>query len=156
MTGWEDDSHGIVQKIKFDHTNGISTNQHLSWKFKDSKKRDKHLDLAKELKKLWNMKVTVIPIVIGMLGIVTKRLAERLEENEWRPSKLQHYQDRSEYWEEPWRLKEICCHSNPCEKSSANAGVKNSQKSKIIMMIIIIHIQENVSATLKKQTYSNG
>ena len=29
------------------------------------KKKDKYLDLARELKKLWNMKVTVILIVVG-------------------------------------------------------------------------------------------
>ena len=34
--------------------------------------------------------------------------------------------------EEYWRLGEICCHLSPCEKRSANAGVKNSQRSKII------------------------
>ena len=34
-------------------------------KRKESEKRDKYLDLARELKKLWNIKVTVIPIVIG-------------------------------------------------------------------------------------------
>ena len=28
-------------------------------------------------KKLWNMKVTIIPIVIGALGIVTKRMSTR-------------------------------------------------------------------------------
>ena len=31
-----------------------------------------YLDLARELKKVWNMKVTIIPIVIGGLGTVTK------------------------------------------------------------------------------------
>ncbi len=33
---------------------------------KESEKKDKYLDLAKELKKLWNMKVTIVPIVIGL------------------------------------------------------------------------------------------
>ena len=33
-------------------------------KLKENETRNKYLDLAKELKKLWNMKVTVIPIVI--------------------------------------------------------------------------------------------
>ena len=35
---------------------------------KESEKKDKYLDLATELKKLWNMKVTIVPIVIGALG----------------------------------------------------------------------------------------
>ena len=34
-------------------------------------KKDKYHDLARELKKLWNMKVTIIPIVIGAFGTVT-------------------------------------------------------------------------------------
>ena len=47
-------------------------------KLKESQKRDKYQDLARELKKLWNMKVTVIPIVIGALGTVTNRLVKRV------------------------------------------------------------------------------
>ena len=39
---------------------------------KESEKKDKYLDLARELKKLWNMKVTIVPIVIGALGTITK------------------------------------------------------------------------------------
>ena len=49
-------------------------------KLKESEKRDKYLDLARELKKLWNMKVTVIPIVIGALGTVDKGLGTRTRE----------------------------------------------------------------------------
>ena len=40
-------------------------------KLKECEKRDKYLDLARELKKLWNMKVTIIPIVIGAFGSAT-------------------------------------------------------------------------------------
>ena len=36
-------------------------------KLKECEKKDKYLDLAKELKKQWNMLVTIIPIVIGAL-----------------------------------------------------------------------------------------
>ena len=39
---------------------------------KESEKKDKYLDLARELKKLWNMKVTIVPIVIDALCTVTK------------------------------------------------------------------------------------
>ena len=53
-------------------------------KLKESEKRGNYLNLAKELKKLWKMKVTVIPMVIGALGIVTKRLVKRLEDLEIR------------------------------------------------------------------------
>ena len=37
-----------------------------------------YLDLARELKKLWNMKVTIVPIVIGALGTITKGLLKGL------------------------------------------------------------------------------
>ena len=51
-------------------------------KFKESEKKDKYLDFARELKKLWNMKVTIIPIVIGAFGAVTKGLLKGLEDLE--------------------------------------------------------------------------
>ena len=44
-----------------------------------------------------------------------------------RLSKRQHYWERPEYWEESWRPKETCCHSDSCEKPSANTDVKNSK-----------------------------
>ena len=49
---------------------------------KESEKKDKYLDLARELKKLWNMKVTIIPIVIGTFSTVTKGLLKVLEDLE--------------------------------------------------------------------------
>ena len=41
-------------------------------KLKECEKKDKNLDLGWELKKLWNMKMTIIPIVISAFGTVTK------------------------------------------------------------------------------------
>ena len=49
---------------------------------KESEKKDKYLDLARELKKLWNMKVTIVPIVIGALGTITKGLLKGQEDLE--------------------------------------------------------------------------
>ena len=47
-------------------------------KLKECEKKDKYLDLARELKKLLNMKVTIIPIVISAFGTVTKGLLKGL------------------------------------------------------------------------------
>ena len=44
----------------------------------ECEKKDKYLDLARELKKLWNMQVTIISIVIGAFGTVTKGLLKAL------------------------------------------------------------------------------
>ena len=49
---------------------------------KECAKKDKYLDLARELKKLWNMKVTIVPIVIGAFGTITKGLLKGLEDLE--------------------------------------------------------------------------
>ena len=54
----------------------------LRIKPKECEKKDKYLDLARELKKLWNMKVTIIPIVIGVFGTVTKGLLKSLDDLE--------------------------------------------------------------------------
>ena len=51
-------------------------------KLKESEKKDKYLDFARELKRLWNMKVTIIPIVIGAFDTVTKRLLKGLKDLE--------------------------------------------------------------------------
>ena len=51
-------------------------------KLKENEKIIKYLDLAWELKKLENMKVTVIPIIAGVLGTVYIGLENRLEKLE--------------------------------------------------------------------------
>ena len=53
-------------------------------KSNEIEKKDKYLDLAREWKKLWDMKVTIIPIMIGALGTVNKRLLKGLEDSEIR------------------------------------------------------------------------
>ena len=75
------------------------------------------------------MKVTIIPIVIGAFGTVTKGLLKGLGDLEvggWvdHPN-LQYYWEQLEYWEESWRLEETCCHSNSSESPLANTDVKN-------------------------------
>ena len=48
-------------------------------KLKENENKNKYLDLAVELKKLWNVKVSMIPTVIAALGTVTKGLVQGLE-----------------------------------------------------------------------------
>ena len=49
-------------------------------KIKESEKRDKYIDLARELKKkLWNMKVTVKLIVAGVLKAIPEWLVKDME-----------------------------------------------------------------------------
>ena len=53
--------------------------------------KDEYLDLAREIKKLWNMTVTIVPIVIGAFGTITKGLLKDLEDLEvsWQVETIQ-------------------------------------------------------------------
>ena len=53
-------------------------------KNKESEKIDKYLDLAREVKKLQNIGVTVIPIVVGGLETISRSLEKGLNELEIR------------------------------------------------------------------------
>ena len=46
---------------------------------KEVEKIERYLDLARELKKVWNMKVIVVPLVVGALGTPAKELEKRLK-----------------------------------------------------------------------------
>ena len=100
-------------------------------KVKECEKKNTYFDLARELKKLWNIKVTFIQIVIGALGTVTKGLVKGLEDLEIRgrmeTTRTIVFLNRLEYWVESWKLEKTCSHSNSSKRPSANADVKNFQ-----------------------------
>ena len=47
---------------------------------KEMEKIEKYQDLVRELKRLWDMKVVVIPIVLGALGTTPKTLQKRMKD----------------------------------------------------------------------------
>ena len=66
----------------------------------ENEKKDKYLDLVRELKKIWNKKVTVIPVVIDALGTIPKSLVKGPEELEiWRWAETIQTTEQSEYRE---------------------------------------------------------
>ena len=80
------------------------------------------------------MKVTIVPIVIGAFGTVTKGLKGTGGFGGWRTSgdhpdysiiEIGQYTGKS-----PGRPEETCCHSDFIERPSANDGVNNSQGAK--------------------------
>ena len=79
-------------------------------------------------KKLWNMKVTIIPIIIGALGTVTKGLIKGLKDLEMR-GRVETIQTSTLLRSARIlrRVLETCRHSNTSEWPSTNADVKNSQ-----------------------------
>ena len=74
------------------------------------------------------MKVSVIPIVIGVQGTVTKRLVQELEDLEIRGRRVETIQTAVSLRSVRIlrRVLETCCHSDSSGKSSTNAGGKNS------------------------------
>ena len=95
-------------------------------KLKKCEKKDNYLDLALELKILWNMKIKILQIVIGAFGTVTKGLLKSLEDQEaggrvdtiqtttlLRTARILR------------RVLETWCLSNSRERTSANANVKS-------------------------------
>ena len=44
--------------------------------------KDKYRDIARELKKLWNIKATIVPILISGFGTISKGLLKGLEDLE--------------------------------------------------------------------------
>ena len=50
-------------------------------KLKECEKKDKYLDLSRKLKKkLWNMRMTIVPIVIDAFSTVSKGLLKSLDD----------------------------------------------------------------------------
>ena len=99
--------------------------------------------------------------MIGAFDTITKGLLKGLEDLEVgervESIKRQHYWKRLEYWEESWRLKETCYHSNSSEKPSANTDVKNSKRvnnklgrMKVTVISIVVGALSTVTKGLVK------
>ena len=97
-------------------------------KLKECEKKDKYLDLARELKKLWNMKVTIIPVVIGAFGTITRRLLKGLEDLEF-GGRVETIQTTA-LLRTARILRRVLetCHSDSSEKTLTNADVKSSNE----------------------------
>ena len=98
-------------------------------KLKECEKKVKYFDLPRESKKLWIMKVTIIPIVIGAVGRVTKRALKGLENFEV-GGRMETIQTTAllRTARVLRRVLESCCYSNIIEKPSAKTDVESSQR----------------------------
>ena len=86
-------------------------------KLKECEKMDKYFDLARESKKLWNMKVTIVLIAIDAFGTVTKGLLKGLEDLDFK-ERVETIQTtallrRARILR---RVLETCCYSNSSER----------------------------------------
>ena len=100
-------------------------------KLKECETKDNYLDLARELEKLWNKQVTIIPIIIGAFGTVTKGLLKGLKDLEV-GGQVETIQTTTllrtaRILRRILEFEETYCHSESSEKPSSNADVKNSE-----------------------------
>ena len=82
------------------------------------------------MKKLWNMKVTIIPIVIGAFGTLTKGLLKGLEDLEAGGPSGDHpndsiIEDGQNTEKSPGDLRRLAVTQNSSEKPSAKTDVRN-------------------------------
>ena len=101
-------------------------------KLKESEKKDKYLDLVRELKKLWIEKGANYIHCNWCSWYSHRRIIKRTGGLENKKTSGDHPNDytiesRPEYWEESWWLEKTCSYSNFSERSSAYADVKNYQ-----------------------------
>ena len=104
----------------------VPANQRI--KLKECEKKDKYCDLARGLKKLWNMKVMIVPIVIEAFGTIRKGLLkgpEDLEVGRWVETIQMTVLLRTARILRG--VLETCSHSNSSEKQSAITDVRNSK-----------------------------
>ena len=47
---------------------------------KEKDKTEKYQDLGRELQKIWNVKVKIIPLVVGSFGAMSKQFGNRLKQ----------------------------------------------------------------------------
>ena len=47
---------------------------------KEKEKIEKYQDLRRKLKKIWNVRVKIIPLIVGSLGAIPKQFGNRLKE----------------------------------------------------------------------------
>ena len=97
----------------------------------ENKRIDKYLNLARELNNLWNKRMKMILIVIGALQMVSKGLKGRLEklETSRRIETITAIGQNTQ--KSPGGLERLAITQTPVKRPPANAGVKNSQRSKI-------------------------
>jgi fructose-1,6-bisphosphatase/sedoheptulose 1,7-bisphosphatase-like protein len=71
----------IITKTKREnmHTDRYGDTRRQKCREKEAEKMLKYKNLGIEIQRMWNLKCTIIPLIIGATGIVTKSLRKNLE-----------------------------------------------------------------------------
>ena len=61
------------------HTNRCGNTRRQKFVQKEAEKKLKYKSLCTEIQRMWNLKCTIVPVIIGATGIVTRSLKKNLE-----------------------------------------------------------------------------
>ena len=61
------------------HTDRCGNTRRQKYCAKEAEKKLKYKSLCTEIKRMWNLKCTIVPVTIGATGIVTRSLRRNLE-----------------------------------------------------------------------------
>jgi hypothetical protein len=61
------------------HTDRCGNTRRQKCREKEAEKKLKYKSLGTEIQRMWNLKCTIIPVIIGATGILTKSLRKNLE-----------------------------------------------------------------------------
>ena len=62
------------------YTDRCGNNRRQKCSAKEAEKNLKYKSLGVEIQRMWNLKCTILPVIIGATGIVTRSLKENLED----------------------------------------------------------------------------
>ena len=122
----------------------------LTTELKESEKKDRYHDIARELKIPWNMKVAGIPIVIDAVGTVT--ISKRSREHKNKRTSGDHpnyniFEIGQNTEKSPGVLRKLVVTQTPVTDHQLTLRWKLS-RSKMIIVIIISEIRGQVETTL--------
>jgi len=61
------------------HTDRRGNTRRQKWCAKEAEKKLKYKSLCMEIQRMWNLKYTIIPVITGATGMVTRSLRKNLE-----------------------------------------------------------------------------
>ena len=99
---------------------------------RENKKINKYLNFARVLKKLWNMNMIMIPIVIGALRTIIKRLKQKQQKKGDQRMNQDHstIKIRENTLTSPWDMRRLPV--TPVKDLTVKTGMKNHTEWKIL------------------------
>ena len=80
IEGWRSDLVVVDKKTRTCKFSDFALFRDSRIEEKEKEKMEKYQDLRRELQKIWNVRMKIIPLVLGSLGPIPKQFGNRLKE----------------------------------------------------------------------------